>query len=71
MFIVLRFLIVSKVGMQTLFNVRKSQIRLGSFRYRKSANFLGVPIRKPQIRKSSWLIHKSANFFQNTVSTQS
>ncbi len=28
--------------------VRKSQIRklLGSFRYRKSANFLGVPVRK-------------------------
>jgi hypothetical protein len=31
--------------------IRKSQIRkfLGSFRYRKSANFLGVPIANPQI----------------------
>jgi hypothetical protein len=31
-------------GKQTFYKVRKSQIRkfLGSFRYRKSANFLGV-----------------------------
>jgi hypothetical protein len=35
------------------FFVRKWQIRkfLGSFRYHKSANFLGVPVRKSQIRK--------------------
>ncbi len=43
------------------FKVFKSQIRkfLGSFRYRKSANFLDVPVRKSQIRKLLWLIGKS------------
>ncbi len=39
-------------GKQTFFEVRKSQIRefFGSFRYRKSANFSGVPVRNLQIR---------------------
>jgi hypothetical protein len=31
---------------------------LGSFRSRKSANVLGVPVRKSQIRKFLWLIYK-------------
>ncbi len=36
---------------------------LGSFRYRKSPNFLGLPVCKLQIRKFLWLIRKrkSAN----------
>jgi len=43
------------VGMPTVFKVRKSQICkfLGSFRYHKFANFLGVPICKSQIRKKN------------------
>jgi hypothetical protein len=41
------------MGKRTYLNVRKPQIHkfLGSFLYRKSANFLGVPVRKSQIRK--------------------
>jgi hypothetical protein len=44
----------AEVGKQTCLKVRiKSQIRKfwGSFRYRKSEIFLGVPVRKSQIRK--------------------
>jgi hypothetical protein len=38
----------SEVGRQTYLKGRKSQIFkfLGSFRYRKSANFFGMPVRK-------------------------
>jgi len=49
----------------------------GSFRYRKSAHFLGVSVRKPQIHQFLWLIRKSQNrkFLQNisqfSVSEQS
>jgi hypothetical protein len=44
---------LEEMGKQTFLKVRKSQIRknLGSFRYRKFANFLVVPVRKLQIRK--------------------
>jgi hypothetical protein len=46
---------LSKVGMQTFLKVRKLQIRkfVGSLRYRKSENFLGVPVCKSQIRQFS------------------
>ncbi len=39
----------------------------GSFRYRKSAHFVGVSVRISQIHKFSWLIRKSQNstFLQN------
>ncbi len=42
------------------FSGRKSQTRksLGSFRNRKSANFLGVQVLKLQIRYILWLIRK-------------
>jgi hypothetical protein len=52
-------LIQTKVGKQTFVKVRKSPIRefLGSFRYRKSTNFLRVPVRKSQIRKGPYLLN--------------
>jgi hypothetical protein len=40
---------------------------LGSFRYRKSANFLDVPIRKTQICKLSWFIRKFFKILHNSV----
>jgi hypothetical protein len=48
-------LLNSEEGKQSFFEVRKSKIRkgLGSFRYRKSENFLGVPVYKLQSRKFS------------------
>jgi hypothetical protein len=41
--------------------VRQSKIRKfsGSFRNRKSANFVGVPVRKSQIQNLWWLIRQS------------
>ncbi len=49
------------MGKQTCLKGRKSKIRkfLGSFRCRKSANCLRVPVRKSQILKFVRLIHKS------------
>jgi hypothetical protein len=46
----------------------QSQIRkfLDSFRYRKSATFLGMPVRKPQIRKFLWIIRTFRKFLLNT-----
>jgi hypothetical protein len=46
-------LLNAEVGNQVVLKVRKSQIHkfLGSFRYHKSANSLGVPVCKLQIRK--------------------
>jgi hypothetical protein len=54
------------MGKQTFFWVRKSQIVkfLGSFRYRRYENFLGMPVSKSQIRKFVLLIRK---FLQNTA----
>ncbi len=48
-------------GQANFFLVFKSEIRKlrGSFRYRKSANFLGVPVSKSQIRKFLYLIRRS------------
>jgi hypothetical protein len=45
--------VYSKVGMQIFLLVRISEIRefLGSFCYRNSGNFSGVPVRKLQVRK--------------------
>jgi hypothetical protein len=42
-----------EMGKQTFLNSKKFKIRkfLGSFRYRKFTNFLGVPVRKSQIRQ--------------------
>ncbi len=58
MYYVQRCFQTPEVGKQIFF--RKSQIHksLGSFRYHKSANILGVPVRKLEIRKDLWLIRK-------------
>ncbi len=50
--------ILAEMTKQTLFKFRKSQVSkfLGTFCYRKSANFLGVPVRK------------SANFHDQSAS---
>jgi hypothetical protein len=63
----------SQVGIFVV-KVRKSQIRkfLGTFRFRKSADFLCVPVRKPQMRKFTWLFSKSIQLYkilQNSVRT--
>jgi hypothetical protein len=52
------------MGTQIFSLVRKSQIRkfIGSFRYRKSANFWEVRVRKKQIRNFWGLINKSQIF---------
>ncbi len=57
---------VTRGGQANFFKVRKSQIRkvLGSFRNRKSANFLGVPVRKSQVCNIFRFICK---FLQNTA----
>ncbi len=56
---------------QTFLKVRISKNRkfLGSFRYRKSANFLCVPVCKWQIRKFLWFFRKSQirKYLQNTA----
>ncbi len=41
----------SKVGMQILFKSPHIDKFLGTFRWRKSANFLGVTVHKSKIRK--------------------
>ena len=57
-----------EVGKQTFYKVRKSQIRkfLGSFRYRKSANFLGVLSANWQIVMINPKL-KIRKFLQNTA----
>ncbi len=42
---------------------------MGSFRWSKYANFLGVPVHKSQIRKFLWLLHESQirKFLQNAA----
>jgi hypothetical protein len=54
------------MGKQTYQKFRKSQIRkfLGSFRYRKSANIVGLPVRKFYYLSAN---RKSAKFLQNTA----
>ncbi len=62
-----------ELGKQTFLKVRKAQIRKfwGSFRYRKSAYFLGMSVRKSQICKFLWLIRKFLQNTANFVSKQS
>ncbi len=63
--------LIYRSGQSIFFKVRKRQLRkfLGSFRNRKSANVLGVPVRKSQIRNLLCFTYKSqiCKFLQNTA----